>query len=317
MFERYKIAIIGFGSIGTRHFDNITSVLKERTSSFAIDLIRSGNGKALIKDVEKHINHTYSISDSIPNDYDAIFVANPTHLHYSTIQQFSTHTKNMFIEKPVFDTTNISIDDLQLNGHGQYYVACPLRYTSVIQYMKNLCEQESVLCARTICSSYLPDWRPDQNYESTYSAHIEQGGGVSIDLIHEWDYLCYLFGQPEQVFNISGKFSKLNIDCEDVSLYIAKYPHMAVEIHLDYFGRKPIREIQVFTDKDTIVGDLINSEIRYLKSGEVVSVKQERNDFYRKEIEHFFDIIQGEVPNDNNIDMALQTLKLAKVGRLR
>ena len=59
-------------------------------------------------------------------------------------------------------------------------------------------------CARVICSSYLPDWRPGVDYRTVYSAHKAMGGGVTIDLIHEWDYLVELFGVPEQLYNFKA-----------------------------------------------------------------------------------------------------------------
>lgn len=315
MKNTYKIGIIGLGSIGTRHLKNIATVLKQRNELYMIDLIRSGKGKEIEKEIAQHISHIFYSYDSAPNDYDVIFVTNPTNLHFETIKQFVTKTKHMFIEKPVFDTTDISIDSLQLKYDSVYYVACPLRYTNVMQYIKKQIDLKNVYCARIICSSYLPEWRPNQDYRNTYSAHKDQGGGVSIDLIHEWDYICYLFGKPEQVLNIRGTFSNLEIDSDDLSLYIAKYEDKTIEVHLDYFGRKTIREIQLFTDKDTIVGDITNSEIRYLKSGEVISFKEQRNDFQYKEIKHFFDIIKGKVINDNDISTAFRTLQIAKEGK--
>lgn len=316
MKNSYKIGMVGLGSIGTRHLKNMITVLRNRNISCVVDLIRSGKGKEIEKEISQYINHTFYSYDAAPEDYDIIFVTNPTNLHFQTIKQFVTKTKHMFIEKPVFDTTDISIDSLQLKQDSIYYVACPLRYTNVIQYMKHQIDLKKVYSARIICSSYLPEWRPNQDYRNTYSAHKEQGGGVSIDLIHEWDYICYLFGKPEKVINIRGIFSNLEIDSDDLSLYIAKYKDKVIEVHLDYFGRKSIREIQVFTDKDTIVMDLINSEIRYLKSGEVIDLKEQRNDFQCKELEHFFDIIEGKATNDNDITMALRILEIAKEGKL-
>lgn len=315
MKNKYKIGIIGLGSIGTRHLKNIAAILKDRNKSYMIDLIRSGKGKEIEEEIAKHISHIFYSYDSAPNDYDIIFITNPTSLHAETIKQFVTKTKHMFIEKPIFDTTDVSISSLNLKDDSIYYVACPLRYTNVIQYLKHQIDLKNVYCARIICSSYLPEWRPNQDYRNTYSAHKNQGGGVSIDLIHEWDYICYLFGEPKQVLNIRGTFSNLEIDSDDLSLYIAKYKDKAVEVHLDYFGRKTIREIQVFTDKDTIIGNLVNSEIRYLKSGEVISFKEQRNDFQCKEINHFFDIIEGKVANDNDISTAFRTLQIAKEGK--
>ncbi|MBP2636936.1 MAG: putative dehydrogenase [Firmicutes bacterium] len=315
MKKIYKIGMAGLGSIGTRHLQNTIAVLHEQGRSCTFDLIRNGQNRELAGDIAQYVNKIYNYCDEIEDDYDVIFVTNPTHQHFTTIQQFASKTKHMFIEKPVFDKTDISLEALTLKTGSVYYVACPLRYTDVIQYLKHKCELTRIYCARVICSSYLPDWRPNQDYRQTYSAHKEQGGGVSIDLIHEWDYLSYLFGHPEQVVNIRGKVSDLEIDSDDISLYLAKYKNMAIEVHLDYFGRKTIREIQLFTPEDTIVGDIANSEIRYSKSGEIISFKEQRNDFQKKEIAHFFELIEGNGLNTNDIATALRTLQIAQEGK--
>lgn len=315
MKKNYKIGMVGFGSIGTRHFHNILDVFKERNSTCTIDLIRSGKGKGLEREISQYVNQIYNSYDTVPNDYDVILITNPTYLHFLTIKQFVEKTRHMFIEKPVFDDANVRLDELNLKEGNVYYIACPLRYTEVIQYLKFNSDLAGTISARAICSSYLPEWRPNQDYRDTYSAHKEQGGGASIDLIHEWDYICYLFGYPEQVLSIKGKFSKLEVDSDDLAIYIAKYTNMAVEVHLDYFGIKTIRELQLFTDTDTIVADFVNSEIRYMKSGEIVSFKEKRNDFQRKEIEHFFDIVDGKAVNDNDISTAFSVLQLAKGGK--
>lgn len=315
MNEIYKIGIIGLGSIGTRHLSNIMAVLNKRKKSYRIDLIRNTQKKEIDKNLSQNIHTVYFSYDTTPNDYDVVFITNPTSLHYETIKRFIPKAKHMFIEKPLFNSINVSIDSLDLNSNSIYYVACPIRYTGVIQYIKNKVSIKDVYSIRVICSSYLPEWRPNQDYRDSYSARKEQGGGVSIDLIHEWDYLCYLFGEPEQVVNLRGTFSNLEINSDDLSLYIARYSDKAIEVHLDYFGRKTIREIQIFTSEDTIVGDIANSEIKYLKSGKVLSFKEERNDYQSREIEHFFDIIEGKADNDNDIKTAFRTLQIAMEGK--
>lgn len=312
--SNYKIAMIGLGSIGSRHLINISSVLTERNIPYSIDLIRSNKNKGIREDLIKLIDNTYYYYEEVPNDYDVIFITNPTYLHYETIKKYVAKTKHMFIEKPVFDDSNNFIDDLMLKDDGVYYVACPLRYTNVIQYVKNEVDLSKAYSVRVICSSYLPDWRPNVDYRTIYSAHAEQGGGVSIDLIHEWDYIHFLFGQPEEIYNLRGKFSDLEIDSDDLSIYIAKCKKMMIEVHLDYFGRKLIREIQILTDGDTIVADLANHEIKYLGSGKTITFKESRNDFQRKEIEYFFDIIEGKNENHNDIITAMKTLRITKGG---
>lgn len=317
MQKKYKIAMVGLGSIGKRHLFNIYDVLRSREIEFSFDLIRRKNSSALDESLKELISNIYIEHENIPNDYDIIFITNPTHLHYDTIKELCSKTKNMFIEKPIFDKTTVRISDLSLDKNGIYYVACPLRYTEVIQYVKNKVDLGSVYSARVICSSYLPDWRPELNYRETYSAHLNQGGGVSIDLIHEWDYMIYLFGKPKQVLNCRGKFSQLEIDSDDLSVYIAEYENMLAEVHLDYFGRKPIRQLQLFLTDDTIVVDIINSEIRFLNENKVIKFNEDRNSYQLKEIANFFDIIEGKTNNENDIYTALTTLKIAKEGKLK
>ena len=316
MQKRYKIAMVGSGSIGKRHLLNINKVLRSREIEYSLDLIRRKNSSPLDESLNEFISNVYIEHENIPDDYDVIFITNPTHLHYDTIKEFSHKTKNMFIEKPVFDKMPTNISDLSLDIKGIYYVACPLRYTEVIQYVKNKVDLNSVYSARVICSSYLPDWRPGMDYRETYSAHLDEGGGVSIDLIHEWDYLTYLFGKPKQVLNYRGRFSQLEIDSDDLSIYIAEYGNMLAEVHLDYFGRKPIRELQLFTSDETIVADIVNSEIRFSNESKVIKFSEDRNSYQFKEIANFFDILEGQSNNENDIYTALTTLKIAKEGKL-
>lgn len=314
MHKTYKIAMVGLGSIGKRHLLNIDTVLRNKEINYEVDLIRRMDSISLDESIEKIVSCVYTEDDTIPDDYDVIFITNPTYLHYETISKFSRKSKNMFIEKPVFDETTVDIEALSLGKDGVYYVACPLRYTSVIQYLKTEVDINKVYSTRVICSSYLPEWREGIDYRKTYSAHLEQGGGVSIDLIHEWDYMMYLFGKPKRVVNLRHKVSSLEIDCEDLSIYIADYEHMLAEVHLDYFGRKSIREIQLFTDEETIVADILNSEVRLLKANKVISFHENRNSYQIKEIENFFDILDGKKNNENDIATALVTLKIAKDG---
>lgn len=316
MDKKYKIAMVGLGSIGKRHLKNIDKVLNARGIIYSVDLIRRKDSLETEEAYKELISNVYIDYKDVPTDYDVIFITNPTYLHYDTIKRYSKNTRHMFIEKPVFDETTVETSNLLLDSNGVYYVACPLRYTDVIQYVKQNVEISKVYSTRVICSSYLPDWRPNVDYKSTYSAHANEGGGVSIDLIHEWDYLVYLFGKPENVVNFKGKVSQLEIDSDDISIYVAKYINMMVEVHLDYFGRSTIRELQLFTDEDTIVADIANSEIRYLKSNKVITFKEERNSYQVKEIENFFDIIEGKKSNENDINTALMTLKISKEGKV-
>ena len=177
-------------------------------------------------------------------------------------------------------------------------------------FPKGYAAEHRVRGVRAISSSYLPDWRPGKDYRETYSARQELGGGVAIDLIHEWDYLKYVFGMPRRIVHFCGKKSALEIETDDTALYLAEYADMFVELHLDYFGRKIIRECMLFTDKETVTADLVAHEIRFLKEGRTLSLAESRNDFQQAEIRPVLRIVRG-APSDNTIREAMLTLQLA------
>lgn len=310
--KKLKIGIVGLGSIGTRHLKNLMAVLDERNIHYEMDAIRSNRGKPLSSEVTALIKRCITVEEAVKESYDILFITNPTSMHFETLQKFSKNARAFFVEKPVFDTRDIDLDGLQLEKDKIVYVACPLRYTDVINYLKRNINVKDVFSVRIISSSYLPEWRPDIDYRQTYSAKKELGGGVSIDLIHEWDYLYYLFGEPEEVCSFKGKYSDLEINSDDLAVSMARYPDKIVELHLDYFGRSPIREIQLFTADDIIIGDLIKQEVSFMKRQENISFNEQRNDYQKKEIEMFMDIFEKKAENPNDLNTALKVLKLAK-----
>ena len=121
-----------------------------------------------------------------------------------------------------------------------------------------------------------------------------------------------MFGFLGEVLHFKGKFSHLEISSDDLSVYIGKYPDKLIELHLDYFGIKDQRYVEIHTADECLVGDFINYEIRYLKSGNKVSFSEDKNEIYIRELNAFFDMINGIRRNDNDIFYANRVLKLAE-----
>lgn len=286
--EQLKVCFIGIGSIAKRHISNLISICKDKGISLSIDAVRRSSKRV------DGVSRVYTSEVELPTDYDVIFITNPSDKHLETLKTFHEHGKHFFIEKPVVSRDQIErAKQFILKPDSVYYVASPLRYNAVIQWIKANISPADVISVRSISSSYLPEWRPNRDYRDTYSAHKELGGGVSIDLIHEWDYITYLFGWPQSVKSFIGKKSELEINSDDYAIYIAEYDDKIVELHLDYFGRKAIREIQIFTKSNTIVGDLINNSIRFLNSGEEICFDEGRDDYQKRELINFLRLIEA------------------------
>lgn len=314
MRDRLKIAFWGMGSIAKRHIRNLSKLLLSKDIDYQIDVYRHIKSKDIDDGMQEYIHVVYEMNDLQKQTtmYDIAFITNPTSMHYDALKLLVPYSKNIFIEKPVFYKSDVDIDELELRAKSNYYVACPLRYTAVLQYICKNVDLSAVFSVRAISSSYLPDWRPGQDYAKTYSAHRDMGGGVNIDLIHEWDYLTWMFGVPQSVSYVGGKFSNLDIDSDDLATYIGTYDDKVIELHLDYFGRKTVRELVLYTPEETIKADLSNSRVEYMKSGKVIDFQEDRDTYQMRELGHFLDIVEGKTENDSTIEHGIEVLKLAR-----
>lgn len=310
-----NVCFVGIGSIARRHIKNLRAICNERGIDLSIDAVRR-SAVAGKRDDELLLKKVYTGYDEMNSEYDVIFITNPTECHIESLKKTMAYGKNFFIEKPISSVNQMEeAKNLRLKKDAVYYVACPLRYNAVIQYLKGNVDFGKVISIRSISSSYLPDWRPGTDYRQTYSASKKLGGGVSIDLIHEWDYLTFLIGMPHKILHMCGKKSTLKIDSEDYAVYIAEYTDKVVELHLDYFGRKTIRQIMIMTDEDTICGDIVNNRIEFMKTGKTIEFDEVRDDYQIRELIHFMDMIEGRVKPDSDIAHAVKVLNLTQ-GRI-
>lgn len=300
-----KALFVGIGSIGTRHLKNLTKVCKDRGIDLEVTALRSSD-RALSEETAQLIKRQISLLDDTV--YDIAFITNPTNLHRRAIQQLKGKSKFFFIEKPIFEDCVYSLEELGLTEENAY-VAAPMRYCGAYMKLKEILQNENCFSVRIICSSYLPDWRPNADYRKVYSAIKSMGGGVTIDLIHELDYMVDLFGFPEECYNFKGKYSHLEIDSDDLSVYIARYQDKLCEVHLDYFGRTYRRTCEVFTPSGTITADFGKGCVT-LADGSVIDCAEDVNARFIREINNVLDIACGAKANINTPQKANKVLAL-------
>ena len=305
-----KVLFLGMGSIGTRHVKNLRKAAAERGISLAIHAVRSTEMEV---DAEiKYYVVQFRRGEQLDDNYDIIFITNPTALHFQAIQEYAPMCNHMFIEKPIFEHPDYPLEDILKHRKGVWYVAAPLRHTEVYRHLKNkVVNLVDVCSARIICSSYMPDWQKGRDYRKSFRSILSQGGGVDIDLVHEIDYMVDLFGFPAQVHRAAGKFSKLEMDACDLASYIFVYSEFVVEMHLDYFGRFPKREIEIFTDDDVIIGDFLERKVMLKQSSSEFCFSHER-DHYFEEMKFFLAMVLDKEINTSTPETAFNVLRLAK-----
>lgn len=292
---------VGLGSIGHRHLKNLSAALEKRGLRLRADALRHAGG-TLSEDIAGLVRRQYVRVGDLGH-YDLAFICNPSQLHYRTMMDLAGKADRYFIEKPVFTDPLEETALADFADEHRYYVACPLRHTSVFGALKEYVATHPVYSARAICSSYLPEWRPSADYRSLYSAKAESHG-VALDLIHDFDYLFSLFGIPSRGTMFCGRKSHLEIESPDAVAFAGEYPDKIVELHLDYFGRKVQRYVEIFSRDDTVRFDFANARVEYLRDGRLIDFGESRNDFQMREIESFLDFALDGGKNVNSVVFA-------------
>lgn len=317
MKKRLSALFVGLGSIGSRHIKNLAALCAQRDIDLCCHALRHDLTAPLRAGVPALLNAQFdTLADpaALPH-YDVAFITNPTALHAKALQLLRGRADTLFIEKPILSAEQATFAlDALLDAGQKAYVAAPMRFCAVMLAVQDWLRQhpaQRIFCARAICSSYLPDWRPGVDYRTVYSAHRDMGGGVTIDLIHEWDYLVHLFGRPSCVYNLRGTYSALEIDSDDLSVYIARYPGMLAELHLDYFGRTYRRSLELFTKDGSLIADFGGATLT-LPDGTVQEFRETTDAWYHREMDYFLDYaLAGAGDSINSPADALAVLRLS------
>lgn len=251
-----KFFIFGHGSIGTRHQKNLLTL-----------------GHQEVTDIQRA---------------DCALICNPTALHMPTA--VSVPNLPLFIEKPLSHSlyNTGKIKNKVLLGY------C-FRFNDPLRQFKKRLDSIKVESVKIVCHSWLPDWRPDQNYRDSYSAKKELGGGVLLDLSHEIDYALWFFGPVKSVTAKLRMAPELNIETEAIAdLELVFVSGVKTKIHLSYASKIPERYCEVITaDNRTLRWDY-----------------QPNNAMYVNEMKHFADVVAGQAEPLVTIDDGIKVLQI-------
>ena len=300
-----KVLIIGLGSIALKHI----KALQELYPSVVIyALRRKGEPSKGIKGVVE----VFDIDEITMDTLSFILISNPTAIHYQTIKEVIAYKKPLFIEKPLFGALSKEAKELITEVEKQEiptYVACNLRYLECIAKTKELLANKRVNEVNVYCGSYLPDWRPNVDFRKVYSANKEMGGGVHIDLIHELDYVYWLFGTPTCTQSFFSNKSSLNITAYDYANYLWEYDDFSVSVVLNYYRRDSKRTLEILTDEGTYLVDLLKNNISY-NDELIFQSRQVPLETYTAQMQFFVEEILNKQTKFNTIVEGYKVLQL-------
>lgn len=248
------VYIYGWGSIGRRH----ASTLRKIYPKCDVVVVRRSichdvNEEGGVHFVEYGSEHRTDLSKA-----QAIIIATPSSLHVEALRDHLPRECMIYCEKPV--VTDIyqyrEVVSLLRESRAITQVGLNLRFLPEIRKLRSDIASGkfgNIVRVSFEVGYWLPSWRKNTDYESSYSARSKMGGGVVFDLFHEIDLAHWLFGPLNLEGVLGGKYSSLNIDSEDsVCVLASNIDKIPITISLDYVCQQLIRRI-------TVVGDLCSS----------------------------------------------------------
>ena len=290
-----RIAFIGLGSIAKKHI----AAIKKIDANAILFAVRHNDNIPAVNEIE---NIPFTSLASL--NLDAIILCNPSVYHEQFIIDLVPLGIPIMVEKPICVSYEQwkSLDSLSNEKLPIIYIACNLRFHPLIEFLKNYLEEKpmQIYEVTAYCGSYLPSWRPQVDYRDSYSAKSSMGGGVQFDLIHEIDYLTYLFGEPIAIEKQYRRVSNLKIDSCDYAHYSATYQKFSACITLNYFRRDSKRTLEIVRENDTLLLNFINGNFINLKTGQTLLNigKEGLNLSYFNQMKYFFSVLKN-----NNLPM--------------
>ena len=262
-----KALVVGFGSIGKRHYDILASFLGD-------------HNVYIVTRRETRLKNSFTSLESVEDIsvFDYFVIASKTSEHYDDLKYINSKVfeKKILVEKPLYESIKPNFKILN-----QVFVAYNLRFHPLIIQCKERLRNKKIISARFYAGEYLPMWRPGSDYRNSYSAKKEEGGGILLDFSHDIDLVGYLLGEIDKLEAFNSKISNLDITSDDyMSMIGVTKNNIHFSLSLDSISKIQKREIQINLESETIEIDLVGNT---LKIKEVTSdmLTYELNDYVR------------------------------------
>jgi predicted dehydrogenase len=313
----FRALIVGLGSIGQRHARNLRALLGNAVQLLAYRVRRTAPllSDNLTADETRRPEDVYGIEsfDSLERALErrphAAWICNPTSQHLDVAMLCASSGCDLFLEKPVSDSSRGIDRLLQVVTERGLVVAVSsqLRFHPGLKSLKAVLDSGQLgrpVAVRAQVGEFLPGFHPYEDYRTSYAARRSLGGGVVLTLIHDIDYLIWLFGMPHRLFSVGGKVSSLEVDVEDLASTLMDCGQgmvpFPVHLHMDYIRRPPRRTCEVLCETGVANLDLRANRLEIATpAGEVSSARAnepvERNTLFIAQMTDFLAACRSRV----------------------
>ena len=317
---RFKIVIIGFGSIGRKHLKVLRSINKN-IKVYILTRQKLNSKPPFVKEILSNIEEAIKINP------DVVLISSPANSHLDYAHKLLRYDIPLFIEKPISDKY-----DSKLRNFYSYYkkrknkmvfIGYHLTFSKSLRKFKNFINEGKlgkIISVRSQVGQDLKDWRVNIDYAKSVSARKSLGGGVLRELSHDINYLQQIFGKYIWVQALLFKKSELKVDVEDTAFLNISCKNgnreNIINLNIDFTRHDKKRECVVIGSNGTLRWDGFKNRVDFFskdlkKWKKIFSCNQSVYNMYKLEWSHFFSTIKNKnIASLNNISESIQVLKL-------
>jgi len=258
-----RVLIVGFGSIGRRH----CRIIRNLWPGVQIASVRSGKGNSCQEDLI--INSSFeSVSQALAWQPSMAIISSPASFHVEHALETTSASIPTLIEKPVCigcEPTWMRNRLIDLSSSVPINVAYVLRHDICAQYMRQIIKSNRLganIEADFYCGSWLPDWRPQQDYRHSVSSRSNLGGGALYEISHEIDLAFWFFGLLQLKDAFLQNTGILDVDVEDRALLFAcSSENNPVSFRLNFCTRPPRRVVTIRGADGEVIWNLLDCTV--------------------------------------------------------
>jgi predicted dehydrogenase len=316
-----KFLIIGLGSMGKRRIRNLQALGEK-------DIIGMEPIEERRQQVEKEyeIKTISSAKDGFGQNPDAVIISTPPDKHGEYALMAAEHGKHFFVEASVLlEEEIIKANEIAKQKKIVAMPSCTMRFNWRMRKIKELVENNSIgkiIAINYHLGQWLPDWHPWEDIRKFYVGKRETGAGREM-VPFELEWMQWIFGPVGKISCITGKFSGLPVDINDVySLNLVIGGGIVANILIDVVSRYAVRRMEVTGERGSIVMNWDDNDVKlydadkkeWKKFSEEEKQEQKgywvKDDMYIDEMRHFLNAVSGKEELIYSMDDDIRNLNI-------
>lgn len=280
------------------------------------------------------IPHTYrDYRDLLDrSDVDAVLVCTPPFVHAEIVLEAARRRKHVFCEKPMAITSADCRRMVKATKEAGVVlqIGYVLRFSSERGRVRDAILNQEI--GRPVFLREIGTLRAGAQQRWVHDQQL--GGGILWEYSHALDFMRYVFGEPELVFGIGGRYKPDNTSALDTVSVSLNFPSGDRALFTDSYAlrgfggrkfgaRRERLQIDVMGPRGFVQypdGDLSQrlTVCVYGDPEDRIEKMPWRSDWggdgYRREFEHFFDCVREGKPSDVPGEEGLRTIQLVEAA---